>query len=139
MRAHTLAAHGEGLALHLIAQVGYAQFDQLVYRTQRILLHGKKVRDTGRVAQALDTLLLQRRIAPEIDLQAVPVAINPRLRVNGGKHLLQVALELGNKALTNLAALDGDFGEEFDDQFHGGWHIVRKALHYTRSRRTVLG
>lgn len=119
MSAHPLAAHREGLAAQLLAHAGHAQLNQLIDAAKRILVHLEAVRNTRRVAQTLNAALLQRRIRPQIDFKTVPVPVDPGLGVDRRQHLFQVALQLCDKAFTNLAALDGDFREKFDDQFHG--------------------
>ncbi len=120
MLAGTLAAHGEDLARQALGVVRLASGDDVVEIAQRVLVHFQAMGDAGRAAQALDHLAQQLRLAAHgFHLDVVPHALDPQVGIELAQHGADVLRQLANEALAHRRALDGDFGENLDDQLHG--------------------
>jgi len=120
MLAGTLAAHGEDPARQALGVVRLALGDDVVQIAQRVFVHLQAMGDTRRATQALDHLAQQLRLAERgFHLDVVPHALDPQLGIELAQHGADVLRQLANEPLAHRRALDGDFGENLDDQLHG--------------------
>ena len=117
--AGALAAHGEGLAGQLVAEVRLALGEDVVEIAQRILVDLEEMTDARRAGQALDHLAPGLGVDHGgLNLQVVPLALDLQLRVQVAQHRADVLRQLPDEALAHRPALDGDFLEGLDDEFH---------------------
>ncbi|MNY21118.1 hypothetical protein D3C86_1546400 [compost metagenome] len=118
--AGALAAHGEDLAGQLRTKMGLALVEDVVEVAQRVLVHFEEMGDARRAAQALEHLAQQVRIAERgLQLDVVPLTGNLQRGIEVPEHGADVLAELADELLAHRPALDGDFREGFDDEFHG--------------------
>ncbi|MNE12541.1 hypothetical protein D3C80_1053420 [compost metagenome] len=117
--AGALAAHGEDLAGDLVGVVQLALFQHIVEVAQGVLVHFEEVGDAGGAGQPLDHLAQQLRLGlASLDFKVVPNAGHLEFRVQVFQDRADVLRELADEMLAHRPALDGDFREDFDDEFH---------------------
>ncbi len=76
--------------------------------------------DPRRARQPVDDLALKLLVFDAGDhFEIIPDTVNLQLRVDILEHVADVLRELTDEALAHRPALDGDFWEDFDDEFHG--------------------
>ncbi|MDT4840515.1 hypothetical protein FQZ97_743410 [compost metagenome] len=119
MLAGALAAHGENLAGDLVGVVQLALFQHVVEIAQRVLVHFEEVGDAGDAGQPLDHFAQKLRLGlARLNLEVVPDAGHLEFRVQVFQDRADVLRELADEMLAHRPALDGDFREDFDDEFH---------------------
>ncbi|MCY1422216.1 hypothetical protein D9M71_378910 [compost metagenome] len=117
--ASALAAHGEDLARQLVAEVRLALGKDVVEIAQRVFVHFEEMADARRAGQALDHLAQDLRLGhPCFELEIVPLAFHQQLWIEVAQHRANVLRQLPDEALAHRPALDGDFLEDLDDEFH---------------------
>src|SRR5690606_33435375 len=126
MLACTLAAHCEDLSGQAVGKVRLALLEDVVQIAQRIFVNFQTMPDTGRAAQALDHLAQHLHVADiSFHLDVVPHPGHPQVGIELAQHGADVLRQLANEALAHRWALDGDFGENLDDQLHLKAHTRR--------------
>jgi hypothetical protein len=117
--AGALAAHGEALARQLVAEMRTALLEGVVEIDVGVFVYFEEMGDARHVAQALEHFRLDLRLAhPADQVEVVPFALHVQLGVQVAQHRANVLRQLADELLAHRPALDGDFCEGFDDQFH---------------------
>ncbi|MCY1447602.1 hypothetical protein D9M71_642310 [compost metagenome] len=117
--AGALAAHGEDPARQLVAEVLLALLEDVVEVAQRVFVDLEEVADARGAGQALDHLAQHLGIGHlRLDVEVVPLAFHQQLRIEVAQHRANVLRQLPDEALAHRPALDGDFLEDLDDEFH---------------------
>ncbi|MNN33477.1 hypothetical protein D3C81_1472390 [compost metagenome] len=84
-------------------------------------MHLEAVGNARRVAQPLEHFRQQLRLAlPGFQFEVVPLALHHQLGIEVPQHGANVLRQLPDELPAYRTALDGDFGEGFDNDFHDG-------------------